>query len=281
MVGVVFQHYALFPHMTVAQNIRYSLKVRRWPKDKAGDRVKEVQALVRLEGLSDRYPRQLSGGQQQRVALGRAIAFGPKLLLMDEPLGALDRALRLEMQEEIRRIHRETGTTVVSVTHDQEEARALSDEIAVVHNGHLLQKGPPRALYDSPSDSFVASFFGECTLIPVDAILERLGGGRVRVSVLGTEVVGRMTAAGSENRNLCIAVRPSRIRLEPLPGDMRLAAELVDVIDLGETSRVILQRSDVGEVIVRVDSGEAQALVRGKMYTLGLSCEHMVVVPYG
>ena len=155
-IGVVFQNYALFPHMTVGQNVCYPLKMRRWSRRSMQERLDEVLEMVRLPEYADRYPRQLSGGQQQRVALARCLAFHPTLLLMDEPLGALDQALRVEMQEELRRIHRESGTTIVFVTHDQEEALAMSDRIGVMRTGSILQIGTPQDLYANPTDSFVA-----------------------------------------------------------------------------------------------------------------------------
>ncbi len=140
-VGMVFQHYALFPHMTVAQNVGYGLKLRRVGRAERGRRVGEMLELLHLDGLEGRYPRQLSGGQQQRVALGRALAYDPEVILMDEPLGALDRALRLEMEEQIRGIHRELGATIVYVTHDQQEALALSDRIAIMRDGWSRKRG--------------------------------------------------------------------------------------------------------------------------------------------
>ena len=167
-VGMVFQHYALFPHMTVAQNLAYGLKVRRRPRRERERRVEQLLELVRLEGLADRYPRQLSGGQQQRVALGRALAYDPEIVLMDEPLGALDRTLRTEMEHEIRRLHRELGTTIVYVTHDQQEALALADRIAILRDGRLVGLGTPEQLFRRPANSFVAEFFASANLLAVE-----------------------------------------------------------------------------------------------------------------
>src|SRR5262249_42719391 len=178
-IGVVFQNYALFPHMSVKDNVAYPLRLRRWPGERREQRVREALGLVRLEGYEARYPRQLSGGQQQRVAVARALAFHPRLLLMDEPLGALDRALRVEMQEEIRRIHRESGATVVYVTHDQEEALTMSDRVAILREGRLQEVGAPRELYRMPANRFVATFFGECTLVPA-RVLRRAPGAAAR-----------------------------------------------------------------------------------------------------
>ena len=156
--------------MTVGENIAYPLKLRKLPVPERTRRVDEMLRLVELEGYDGRYPRELSGGQQQRVAVARALAFQPDLLLMDEPLGALDRALRIGMQEEIRRIHRDSGATILYVTHDQEEALTMSDRVAIMREGQIRQVGPPRELYERPADRFVATFFGECTLVPAEQL---------------------------------------------------------------------------------------------------------------
>jgi putative spermidine/putrescine transport system ATP-binding protein len=160
-LGMLFQNYALFPHMTVAQNVAYPLRERKLPKDEITRKVKEVLELVQLTGRDDNHPSQLSGGQQQRVALARAIVFDPKALLLDEPLGALDRNLRGTLQMEIRRIHREVGSTFVFVTHDQEEAMNLSDRIALFNDGHIEQVGSPEQLYREPETLFTARFLGD------------------------------------------------------------------------------------------------------------------------
>ena len=165
-IGMVFQNYALFPHLTARQNVEYGLKMRRWPRRDRRQRAEEMLDMVGLGDKSDRLPRQLSGGQQQRVAVARALAFDPSLLLMDEPLGALDRELRMRMAGELRRLHRELGTTVVYVTHDREEALTLSDRIAVLRDGRLDSLDTPEALFAAPRSSFAASFFGGHNLLP-------------------------------------------------------------------------------------------------------------------
>jgi spermidine/putrescine transport system ATP-binding protein len=188
-VNTVFQSYALFPHMAVAQNVAFGLEMCRWPKPAVDARVAEALALVRLDGFAQRKPVQLSGGQQQRVALARALAPKPKVLLLDEPLSALDLKLRKEMQTELKRLQRETGITFVLVTHDQEEALAMSDCIAVMRDGLVLQVGTPKAIYDNPNCRFVADFIGEANLVP------------------GT-ILGRGDA-------VTVAVRPERVTLKP------------------------------------------------------------------
>jgi spermidine/putrescine transport system ATP-binding protein len=169
-VNTVFQSYALFPHMSVAENVAFGLEMQNAPKSLIDERVREALNMVRLEGFATRRPAQLSGGQQQRVAVARALAPKPSVLLLDEPLSALDLKLRKGMQSELKRLQRETGITFVLVTHDQEEALAMSDRIAVMRNGDVLQVGTPRDIYDNPRDRFVADFIGESNLLPGSAL---------------------------------------------------------------------------------------------------------------
>jgi spermidine/putrescine ABC transporter ATP-binding subunit len=176
-IGMVFQSYSLFPHMTVAENVAFPLRMRcKLSPAAARKRIAEMLALVQLSHCEARYPRQLSGGQQQRVAMARALVSRPRLLLMDEPLGALDKKLREQMQAEIRRIHRSVGTTVVYVTHDQSEALTMSDLVVVMHRGRIVQIDTPRALYETPANAFVADFIGDSNLLPV-RMIEAAGDG--------------------------------------------------------------------------------------------------------
>ena len=163
-IGMVFQNYALFPYLTVAQNIAFPLKMRRLPKSEITPRVDRALEMVRLGGFGPRMPAQLSGGQQQRVALARAAVYDPPLLLMDEPLGALDKNLREEMQEELRQFHHTVGATILYVTHDQQEAASMADRIAIMNHGKAEQIGSPHEVYDQPSNSFVARFLGEANM---------------------------------------------------------------------------------------------------------------------
>ncbi len=158
-IGMVFQHYALFPHLTVRRNIEYGLKMHGWNAERRKARVDELLAMVKLSAMADRMPRQLSGGQQQRVAIARALAYAPKILLMDEPLGALDRTLRVEMAEEIRSIHRQLGTTFIYVTHDRDEAMILADRVLIMHGGRIVADDAPETLFVRPNNEFVARFF--------------------------------------------------------------------------------------------------------------------------
>ncbi|WP_374655463.1 ABC transporter ATP-binding protein [Dongia sp.] len=212
-IGMVFQNYALFPHMSVADNIAFGLDVRGVPAVKIRQRVGESLDLVRLSGLEQRRPRQLSGGQQQRVALARALVTRPKVLLLDEPLSALDKHLRQEMQVELRRIQRQIGITTIFVTHDQEEALTLSDRVAIFNKGRVVQAGSPRAVYESPVDRFAAGFLGEANFM--EGKVAGTLGGEARVSLPdGTELV---VAAGNLGLGdpVLVALRPEKIGIEP------------------------------------------------------------------
>jgi ABC-type Fe3+/spermidine/putrescine transport system ATPase subunit len=275
-IGVVFQQYALFPHMTVGENIAYPLKLRKLPAPARTRRVDEMLRLVELEGYDGRYPRELSGGQQQRVAVARALAFEPALLLMDEPLGALDRALRIGMQEEIRRIHRDSGATILYVTHDQEEALTMSDRVAIMREGRIRQVGPPRELYERPADRFVATFFGECTLVPAEQ-LGPAGGDEVRVRTLGQDAPVRR---GGElpGHGISLAIRPGRFRLHPAPGDIPLPATIVDLLYLGDAVRIIGHHPEVGEILARADPDQTRELRIGQAVTFGFAPKDAVAV---
>ena len=196
-VNTVFQSYALFPHMTVAENVGFGLQMQKVPRAERDLRVAEVLRLVRLETMAARLPRQLSGGQQQRVALARALAPRPKVLLLDEPLSALDLKLRKEMQSELKRLQRETGITFVLVTHDQEEALAMSDHIAVMSAGRVLQIGEPREIYDNPKSRFVADFIGESNVLP-GAMIGR--GNDILIAVRPERIAVSAPASGSAGR---------------------------------------------------------------------------------
>jgi len=212
-IGMVFQSYALFPHMTVFENVAFPLRTRRLAGPEVARRVDEALDAVRMPGLDGRYPRQLSGGQQQRVALARALVYRPSLLLMDEPLGALDKKLREEMQSELKTLQRELGITTLYVTHDQQEALALSDRIAIMNGGDLVQVGSPLALYEHPATDFVAGFLGDVNL--VDGVAAEVASGLVRVQISdGPEVLtlgGLPQAAGKRVR---LTIRPERLEIE-------------------------------------------------------------------
>ena len=194
-LGMVFQNYALFPHMTVAENIGFALKQRRVSKAETARSVAESLEIVRLRGYEGRYPRQLSGGQQQRVALARAIIFKPRALLMDEPLSALDKQLREELQLEIKRLHRQLGITFIYVTHDQREALILSDRVAVMNAGRIEQVGSPSDLYDRPANRFVASFVGESNFLAGTVVATENGVATVSVGAVTVRARSRASLA--------------------------------------------------------------------------------------
>jgi spermidine/putrescine ABC transporter ATP-binding subunit len=214
-IGFVFQHYALFPHMTVAENVGFGLKMRRVPRVKIEEEVGSALALVRLGHLADRYPRQMSGGQQQRVALARALAIRPRLLLLDEPLSNLDAKLRDEMREEIRRIQKEVGITAIFVTHDQVEALALADRIAVMDHGRLMQIANPHSIYEEPANVVVNRFIGQ-----VNALIGKVSEvvGNVATATLGDgTVVKGICAAGKPGAEAIVMVKQERVNLTRLP----------------------------------------------------------------
>jgi putative spermidine/putrescine transport system ATP-binding protein len=255
-IGMVFQSYALFPHMTVAQNIAYPLRQRKVDKAETRRRVDEALAMVHLEGYADRLPRQLSGGQQQRVAVARAIVFRPRLLLMDEPLGALDRKLREFLQLEIRRIHRELGVTIVYVTHDQEEALVMSDRIAVFNDGRIEQIDAPDALYDRPNTQYVAQFLGDSNVWRGTV---RHDGTTSIVDTPGGLLRGVRTEAVAEGAQTCMVVRPERTGVVDVDAPVPEGANVLDgvvkeVVYLGAQRRLIV---DVAghEVIATVPAG--------------------------
>jgi spermidine/putrescine ABC transporter ATP-binding subunit len=250
-VNMVFQSYAVFPHMTVAENVAYGLKVTGVPRAEIGPRVEAALAMVRLSGLEGRKPDQLSGGQRQRVALARALVKRPKVLLLDEPLAALDRKLREEMQLELVRLQHEVGITFIIVTHDQEEALSMADQVAVMERGHIRQLAPPRELYESPASRFVAGFIGSMNLFPAE--IRAVEGGRARVLVQGVGEL-ELPYAGPAAKDAELAVRPEKVRLskdEPQAA-VRLRGRIEQTAYFGGTSHVH----------VRTESGHSVSCTR-------------------
>ncbi len=244
-IGMVFQNYALFPHMTVAENIAFPLKQRKISKASIAERVAGVLDIVSLPGYQRRYPRQLSGGQQQRIALARAIVFNPRVLLMDEPLGALDKQLRENLQLEIRRLHEELGITFIYVTHDQEEALVMSDRIAVMNQGRIEQVGSPIDLYDRPNSRFVAGFIGESNFLEGTALDGGAGVNAVRVGDDIISAVGRNDV--TSGMAVVLAVRPEKLsfadnRTSESPASLnRLSATVREGMFIGEVRRYVLE----------------------------------------
>ncbi len=250
-VNTVFQSYALFPHLNVAQNIGFGLEMQGRPKAEVKAAVAKMLALVKLEALADRKTSQLSGGQQQRVALARALAPKPKVLLLDEPLSALDLKLRKEMQIELKRLQLETGITFVFVTHDQEEALTMSDRIGVMSAGHILQIGSPRDIYTRPANRFVASFIGETNFLPGTT-----APGGVRLDCGSTITVDGPATPGK----VTIAVRPEQVRLQTAGTSGAIPATITNWVYFGTDTHCHMVLSDGTPIVARLQSpatGEA------------------------
>jgi len=243
-VGMVFQSYALFPNMTVADNIGFGLKIRKRSRDQIRRRVGELLDMINLPDKGGRYPYQLSGGQQQRVALARALAIEPEVLLLDEPLSALDAKIRVALRKEIRSIQRQLGITTVYVTHDQEEAMSLSDRVVVMSEGRIEQIGPPPEIYNFPATPFVASFVGTLNLLP--ATIVDAAGGVVSVAGQALHSAKPITAAG--DRPVTVALRPEAIEIGEGGGPNRLIGQVEDVSFLGSIVRTRIRIADVASV---------------------------------
>jgi putative spermidine/putrescine transport system ATP-binding protein len=260
-IGMVFQRYTLFPHLSVAENVAFPLRVRRRPNAEIARKVDQMLALVRLERFADRMPAQLSGGQQQRVALARALAYDPPLLLMDEPLSALDKKLREEIQGEIRRIHRETGVTILYVTHDQEEALSLSDRVALFNHGRIEQVGKGRELYDEPHTRFVAGFVGHSNFLDCTIAARR----DARADIVFPDGSGcadiPLHAAAKSGNAARLMIRPDRLRLAaPVPAaGLGVDATLSDATFIGETFHFAVTTGWGAQVNVRLPAGAPMA----------------------
>jgi putative spermidine/putrescine transport system ATP-binding protein len=285
-VGMVFQNYALFPHMTAAQNVAFPLRMRGRPKTEIERRVADALSLVKLGDLGGRYPRQLSGGQQQRIALARAVVFEPRLLLMDEPLGALDRKLRKSLQLEIIHVSRQLGATVLYVTHDQEEALMMSDRIAIFSAGRIEQLGTGDDLYDRPASLFVADFIGESNILRgayeadgADGGWMTAGTSRLRIGRSAAERSGLESGAPA-----ALVVRPERIRIvdeatQHSSGMNVLDATVGDVLNLGPDTRYELALDGGQRVSVREPRrSDGRAMEHGDRVRVGWSVEDGLLV---
>lgn len=253
-VGMVFQHYALFPHMSVGKNLAFPLEVRGVPVTQRARKIQEALELVQLEGFENRMPSQLSGGQQQRVAIARALVYEPEIILMDEPLGALDRRLREEMQYEIRRLHQKLGVTMVYVTHDQHEAMVLSDRVAVLKDGYIEQIATPETLYDEPDRVFVSSFIGDNNMLY--GVVKSVEDKEIcLVDLDGNYPVRAFSVsplkAGDE---VCIAVRPERVQLRPEPDNYTndFEAEVEDIVFMGDHIRLSVTTCSIRNFIIKI-----------------------------
>lgn len=274
-IGMVFQSYALFPHKSVAENLAFPLKVRKMAKDEIARKVKRALNMVNMEKFANRMPGQLSGGQQQRIAVARALVFEPALVLMDEPLGALDKQLREQMQYEIKQIHEQSGLTVVYVTHDQSEAMTMSDRIAVFNNGIIQQLAPPPALYERPENAFVARFIGESneltgtvSVMDKERCTVKLASGQSIKASIGPTI--RETGSAS------ISLRPERVAVGDLAKhcDNVFQGGVKDLIYYGDHLRVVMQVCGQNDFIVKLpNDGAARQLRVGDSVHIGWMAE--------
>jgi iron(III) transport system ATP-binding protein len=274
-IGFVFQSYALFPHLSVFDNAAYGLRVRRKNADETRAAVAEVLALVGLGGFERRFPSELSGGQQQRVALARAIVIRPRVLLFDEPLSNLDAKLRVDMRTEIQRLQRTLGITTVYVTHDQEEAMAISDRIAVMKDGTIAQLGSAEELYRRPASSFVAGFLGRANLLP--ATVRASKGGSVTLDVAGATITVASTTPLAPGTQLAVMIRPERISIGPPGGP--LDGEIVSRVYLGEKAEYVIRAGSATLQVIRADPPEGETLAPGARVGLTLPREGVQLLP--
>jgi putative spermidine/putrescine transport system ATP-binding protein len=253
-IGMVFQNYALFPHMTVGENLAFPLEVRGMGKDEREAKIKRALDMVQMGAFANRRPAQLSGGQQQRIALARALVFDPALVLMDEPLGALDKQLREHMQFEIKHLHESLGITVVYVTHDQGEALTMSDRVAVFNDGKIQQLAPPADLYERPDNSFVAQFIGENNKLP--GTIEELSGDKALVRLATGELIDATPVnVTSKGQQTLVSIRPERVEFKPEmmpPGAHMIDATVLEVIYMGDILRVRLRVAGADDFVMKM-----------------------------
>lgn len=263
-IGMVFQNYALFPHMTVGENLAFPLEVRGMAKAEREAKVKRALDMVQMYSFINRRPAQLSGGQQQRIALARALVFDPALVLMDEPLGALDKQLREHMQFEIKHLHESLGITVVYVTHDQGEALTMSDRVAVFNDGRIQQLASPSDLYERPENSFVAGFIGENNKLP--GVIEEIGGGKCTVRLATGEVIDATPVNVSEKgAKTQVSIRPERVEFKPemMPeGAHTIDAEVMEFIYMGDMFRTRLKVAGSDDFVIKSRNTAGQRVLQ-------------------
>jgi spermidine/putrescine ABC transporter ATP-binding subunit len=270
-LGVVFQSYALFPHLSIRENVAFGLRERRLPAAEIDRRVGEALELVRLDRAGRQRPSELSGGMQQRVALARALVYRPRVLLLDEPLAALDKKLRESMRDELRGIQRTVGITTIFVTHDQAEALGLSDRIAVMNAGRIEQLGAPRDIYAHPRTRFVADFIGASTVLRGRALAAD------RVTVAGTELrVAGVTLRAGEDVEL--AIRPERVQLAPVPGESALDARIDGLVYQGAQTEVTARLADGQRVLMFVTEPSPAPLAIGQTVRLHLPADAFMLL---
>ncbi|HUI17281.1 MAG TPA: ABC transporter ATP-binding protein [Alphaproteobacteria bacterium] len=281
-VGLLFQHYALFPHMTVAENIAYGLKHRRWPKAEIGERVDEMLRLVQLQGFGDRRPGQMSGGQQQRVALARVLATRPKLVLLDEPLSALDAKLREELRVELKQILAAVGSTTIVVTHDQDEAMSLADRIIVMNRGRIEQQGTPDEIYARPLTPFVAAFIGRANWFH-GRIAAAAGEGLCQLATDAGTMLAIPHPGGAGGGSWSACIRPERVVVMALgaaggAGENRLPGQIVDVVNMGAELHYIVDGAE-GRLMAVEPNRAGPRVRRGDRVQLLFRADDCVVLP--
>jgi putative spermidine/putrescine transport system ATP-binding protein len=277
-IGVVFQNYALFPHMSVRENLAFPLNVRRVPTAEIRSRVDAALAMVHLDGLAERKPVQLSGGQQQRVALARAIIFKPRLIVLDEPLGALDKNLREHLQAELKSLHRDLGTTMVFVTHDQSEALTLSDRVAVFNKGRIEQIDTPEALYERPATPFVASFIGENNMLPGN--IQTRNGDEVAIRFSGGGLLqARSQTSCKPGDEIILSIRPENIRRASAGVGQHVSATVIDVVYLGDQRRILVEADGIGRLVFKTGADGEKPITRGERIDIELSASTCRVLP--
>ncbi len=272
-IGMVFQNYALFPHMTVYENLAFPLRVRKIPKDEADKKIDKALSMVSLQGFASRMPGQLSGGQQQRVAVARSLVFDPQLVLMDEPLGALDKNLRESMQYEIKHIHESIGVTVVYVTHDQSEALTMSNRIAVFNDGKVQQLSSPDELYEKPVNSFVAEFIGENNTF--NGEVSDISGGKCKVKLSNAEITANPISVKSKGERTKVSLRPERALINPKDKmDNIHNGKIEEVIYHGDHTRVRINLLGNPEFILKVPNSSANLDIKlGNEIKIGWNSE--------
>ena len=280
-IGMVFQHYALFPHMSVAENIGFPLSVRGMGRAEQREKIRKALEMVELAHIADRRPSQLSGGQQQRVALARALVFEPRLVLMDEPLGALDKRLRETLQAEIKHLHRQLGVTLVYVTHDQGEALTMSDRVAVFYDGRIQQVAPPAVLYEHPSNAFVANFIGENN--GLEGVVGDIQGDRATLQLsCGARLLGRYRDDLAVGSRATLVLRPERVRLGDAVkvDDNRLQGQVADIVYHGDHLRVQVDLGQSGLMVAKLANTQEYPLPPlGGRITVGWSEDDCNILP--
>ena len=272
-IGMVFQNYALFPHLSVYENLAFPLKVRKIPKDEIDEKINKTLAMVSLSEFGNRMPAQLSGGQQQRVAVARSLVFDPQLVLMDEPLGALDKNLRESMQYELKHIHETLGVTVVYVTHDQSEALTMSNRIAVFNDGKVQQLSSPDELYEKPVNSFVAEFIGENNTFAGE--VSDISGGKCKVKIANAEILANPISIKGKGEKTKISLRPERALINPSDKmDNIHSGKIEEVIYHGDHTRVRINLLGNNQFILKVPNSSANMDIKlGKDIKIGWNSE--------